>query len=62
VSHALYKHVPHVAGIAQSGGGREADSGGADDYDHAIQIAGGVIAYDVDALVLRDDTVGPLPT
>ena len=31
--------------------------GARDDYEHAVQIAGGVIAYDIDALVSRDDTV-----
>jgi hypothetical protein len=31
--------------------------GARDDYEHAIQIAGGVIPYDIDALVGRDDTV-----
>ncbi len=31
--------------------------GARDDYEHAVQVAGGVIHYDIDALVLRDDTV-----
>jgi ketosteroid isomerase-like protein len=31
--------------------------GAHDDYEHAIQITGGTIQYDVDALVTRDDTV-----
>lgn len=31
--------------------------GARDDYEHAVKIAGGVPEYDIDALVLRDDTV-----
>ena len=31
--------------------------GARDDYEHAVQIAGGVIPSDIDALVARDDTV-----
>ena len=31
--------------------------GARDDYEHAVQIAGGLIRYDIDALVARDDTV-----
>ena len=31
--------------------------GARDDYENAIQIGGGVIPYDIDALVTRDDTV-----
>jgi ketosteroid isomerase-like protein len=31
--------------------------GARDDYEHAVQVAGGVIPYDIDALVSRDDTV-----
>ena len=31
--------------------------GARDDYEHAVQVAGGVTRYDIDALVLRDDTV-----
>ena len=31
--------------------------GARDDYEHAVQVAGGVPRYDIDALVLRDDTV-----
>ena len=31
--------------------------GARDDYDHAVQIAGGVIQYDIDALVAREETV-----
>jgi hypothetical protein len=31
--------------------------GARDDYEQAIQRAGGVISYDIDALVARDDTV-----
>jgi ketosteroid isomerase-like protein len=31
--------------------------GARDDYDNAVQLAGGVTVYDIDALVLRDDTV-----
>ena len=31
--------------------------GARDDYEHAVQIAGGVTPYDIDALVSRDDTV-----
>ena len=41
--------------------------GARDDYEHAVQIAGGVTRYDIDALVSRDDAVavawtGHLPT
>jgi len=31
--------------------------GARDDYEHAIQLTGGVTSYDIDALVARDDTV-----
>jgi ketosteroid isomerase-like protein len=31
--------------------------GAKDDYEHAIQMVGGAISYDIDALVSRDDTV-----
>jgi hypothetical protein len=31
--------------------------GARDDYDNAVRFAGGVIRYDIDALVARDDTV-----
>ncbi len=31
--------------------------GARDDYEHAVQVAGGVPRYDIDALVTRDDTV-----
>ncbi len=31
--------------------------GARDDYENAVRIAGGVPTYDIDALVLRDDTV-----
>jgi ketosteroid isomerase-like protein len=31
--------------------------GARDDYDNAVKMAGGVITYDIDALVVRDDTV-----
>ena len=31
--------------------------GARDDYEHAVQISGGVPRYDIDALVARDDTV-----
>lgn len=31
--------------------------GARDDYEHAVQLAGGVTNYDIDALVLRDDSV-----
>lgn len=31
--------------------------GARDDYEHAVQIAGGLIRCDIDALVARDDTV-----
>ena len=31
--------------------------GARDDYQHAIELAGGVLTYDIDALVSRDDTV-----
>ena len=31
--------------------------GARDDYEHAVQISGGVPQYDIDALVARDDTV-----
>lgn len=31
--------------------------GARDDYEHAVQMVGGVIPYDIDALVARDDTV-----
>jgi SnoaL-like domain len=31
--------------------------GARDDYESAVQIAGGVIGYDIDALVVRDDMV-----
>jgi ketosteroid isomerase-like protein len=31
--------------------------GARDDYENAVTLAGGVLTYDIDALVLRDDTV-----
>ena len=31
--------------------------GARDDYQHAVELAGGVPTYDIDALVPRDDTV-----
>ena len=31
--------------------------GARDDYEHAVELAGGVTTYDIDALVTRDDTV-----
>jgi hypothetical protein len=31
--------------------------GARDDYEHAVEIAGGVPVYDIDTLVSRDDTV-----
>lgn len=31
--------------------------GARDDYEHAVELQGGVIAYDIDALVARDDTI-----
>ena len=31
--------------------------GARDDYEHAVQLAGGVTTYDIDALIARDDTV-----
>lgn len=31
--------------------------GARDDYEHAVQITGGLIHYDIEALVARDDTV-----
>jgi ketosteroid isomerase-like protein len=31
--------------------------GARDDYEHAVQITGGLIRYDIEALVARDDTV-----
>ena len=31
--------------------------GARDDYERALEIAGGLILYDIDALVSRDDTV-----
>ena len=31
--------------------------GARDDYEHALALGGGVIPYDIDALVARDDTV-----
>jgi hypothetical protein len=31
--------------------------GARDDYDQAVERAGGVITYDIDALVARDETV-----
>jgi SnoaL-like domain len=31
--------------------------GARDDYEHAIELAGGVIQYDIDALVAREDSV-----
>jgi ketosteroid isomerase-like protein len=36
--------------------------GARDDYEHAVQIAGGLIRYDIDALVARDDTVAAVWT
>ncbi len=31
--------------------------GARDDYEHAVQVSGGVPTYDIDAMVSRDDTV-----
>jgi hypothetical protein len=31
--------------------------GARDDYEHAVQVTGGVTKYDIDAMVARDDTV-----
>ncbi len=31
--------------------------GARDDYEHAVELAGGVLTYDIDALVARGDTV-----
>lgn len=31
--------------------------GARDDYEHAVDLAGGVIRYDIDALVARENTV-----
>ena len=31
--------------------------GARDDYEHAVQVSGGVPVYDIDAMVSRDDTV-----
>jgi len=31
--------------------------GARDDYEHAVHLVGGVTPYDIDALVVRDDTV-----
>ena len=31
--------------------------GARDDYENAVKFAGGVLVYDIDALVARDDTV-----
>ena len=36
--------------------------GARDDYDNAVELAGGDIAYDIDALVTRDDTVAAVWT
>jgi ketosteroid isomerase-like protein len=36
--------------------------GARDDYEHAVQLGGGVIAYEIDALVARDDTVAAVWT
>jgi hypothetical protein len=45
--YADYGHTPPGRG----------PQGARDDYDHAVQLTGGVPAYDIDALVARDDTV-----
>jgi hypothetical protein len=45
--YADYGHTPPGRG----------PQGARDDYEHAVQVAGGVPRYDIDALVLRDDTV-----
>jgi hypothetical protein len=42
-----YGHTPPGRGV----------QGARDDYEQAVQLAGGVTVYDIDALVLRDDTV-----
>src|ERR1700722_20416847 len=44
----------------------EGPRGARDDYEHAVELAGGVLVCDIDALVARGDTVavpwaGPLP-
>jgi hypothetical protein len=36
--------------------------GARDDYEHAVEIAGGKLVYDIDALVARDDTVATVWT
>ena len=36
---------------------RVGPQGARDDYENAVKIAGGVLVYDIDALVARDDTV-----
>jgi hypothetical protein len=42
-----YGHTPPGRG---PGGAR-------DDYEHAVELVGGVTRYDIDALIARDDTV-----
>ena len=36
--------------------------GARDDYEHAVQLAGGVIRYEIEALVTLDDTVAAVFT
>jgi hypothetical protein len=36
--------------------------GARDDYEHAVEIAGGKLIYDIDALIARDDTVAAVWT
>jgi ketosteroid isomerase-like protein len=36
--------------------------GARNDYEHAVEITGGLIRYDIDALVARDDTVAAVWT
>jgi SnoaL-like domain len=31
--------------------------GARDDYEHAVKLAGGITTYDIDAVVVRDDSV-----
>ena len=45
--YADYGHTPPGRG----------PQGARDDYEHAVEIAGGKLVYDIDALVARDDTV-----
>lgn len=50
--YADYGHTP-------PGHGRQ---GAKDDYEHAVKAVGGVITYDIDALVSRGDTVAAVWT